>query len=95
MPQPEMKVGLDGTKSWFLNGKLHREGGPAIEYPDGTKWWTLNGQCHREGGPAVECSNGTKHWWLNGKKYSFEDYIMELEKLGLKEVAINCLFQIG
>jgi hypothetical protein len=33
----------DGTKEWFLDGKLHREDGPAIEYPDGRKFWLFNG----------------------------------------------------
>jgi hypothetical protein len=32
-----------GTKRWFLNDKLHRTDGPAIEYADGTKMWYLNG----------------------------------------------------
>jgi hypothetical protein len=32
----------DGDKSWFLNGKLHREDGPAVEWNDGTKFWYLN-----------------------------------------------------
>ena len=35
---------LDGTKSWYLNGKLHREDGPAIECADGNKFWYLNGE---------------------------------------------------
>ena len=35
----------DGTKKWFLKGKLHRKGGPAIEYPDGTCEWYENGCC--------------------------------------------------
>ena len=30
-----VKVYLDGYKEWFLNGKLHREDGPAIEYASG------------------------------------------------------------
>ena len=34
----------DGTKLWYLNGKLHREDGPAAERPDGTKAWYLNGK---------------------------------------------------
>jgi hypothetical protein len=42
MSQPEMKVYSDGTKRWFLNGKLNREDGPAIEWPDGKKYWYLN-----------------------------------------------------
>ena len=42
-PQPTMEVDSFGTKYWYLNGKLHREGGPAIVWADGTKEWCLNG----------------------------------------------------
>ena len=31
-----------GDKCWYLNGKLHREDGPAIEYANGSKSWWLN-----------------------------------------------------
>ena len=44
MNKPEVKVNLHGTKEWYLNGKLHREDGPAIEYADGGKEWYLNGK---------------------------------------------------
>ena len=37
-----VKVYDSGNKQWFLNGKLHREDGPAIERPDGYKAWFLN-----------------------------------------------------
>ena len=67
MSQPEMSVGPTGTKQWFLNGNLHREDGPAIEWPDGSKEWYLHGKCHREDGPAVEFADGEKQWYLNGK----------------------------
>jgi hypothetical protein len=43
-----VKVYDDGTKEWYLNGKLHREDGPAGEYADGSKWWYLNGVYHTE-----------------------------------------------
>ena len=33
----------DGNQFWFLNGKRHREDGPAIEYKEGDKYWFLNG----------------------------------------------------
>jgi len=32
------------TKEWYLNGKHHREDGPAVEYSDGTKEWYLYGK---------------------------------------------------
>ena len=40
--KPTVKVWANGDKSWYLNGKLHREDGPAIEYADGHKSWYLN-----------------------------------------------------
>ena len=36
-------ISKDGTKQWFLNGKRHREDGPAIETTNGHKAWYLNG----------------------------------------------------
>ena len=39
----------DGEKHWWLNGKRHREDGPAIEWADGTKeWWLKNIQFRSE-----------------------------------------------
>ena len=51
-----VKVWANGTKFWYLNGKPHREDGPAVEYANGDKFWYLNGKRHREDGPAVECA---------------------------------------
>jgi hypothetical protein len=62
-----VKVNTNGTKSWYLDNKLHREDGPAIEYSNGSKFWYLNGKRHREDGPAIEWSNGAKEWYLDGK----------------------------
>ena len=67
-----VKVNEYGTKYWYLNGKCHREDGPAIEHSSGTKSWYLNGKRHREDGPAIEHFSGSKSWFLNGK-YHRED----------------------
>lgn len=64
-----VKVYPNGDKYWYLNGELHREDGPAIEYADGTKFWYLHGGLHREDGPALESAYGTKSWYLNGKRH--------------------------
>ena len=40
--QPICETNADGNKYWFLNGKLHRVDGPAVEYVNGTKVWWLN-----------------------------------------------------
>ena len=31
------------SETWYLNGKLHREDGPAVERSNGDKEWWLNG----------------------------------------------------
>ena len=69
-----VKVSADGNKFWYLNDKLHREDGPAVEYADGDKFWYLNGKIHREDGPAVECVDGHKSWWLKGKHMTEEEH---------------------
>ena len=33
----------DGSKAWYVNGKLHRLDGPAVEYADGGKAWYVDG----------------------------------------------------
>jgi antitoxin component YwqK of YwqJK toxin-antitoxin module len=87
-----VEVYEDGSKDWYLNGKLHREDGPAIECADDTKYWFLYGKLHREDGPAIEYANGTKSWYLNGKLLTREEYqsatnpakeltVAEIEKL--------------
>ena len=37
-----VKVFSYGDREWYLNGKRHREDGPAIEQADGTKYWYLD-----------------------------------------------------
>ena len=33
----------NGSKHWYINGKPHRENGPAVEYANCSKAWYLNG----------------------------------------------------
>ena len=33
-----------GAKRWYLNGKVHRLDGPAVERPNCTKYWYVNGE---------------------------------------------------
>ena len=67
-----VKVFDNGDRYWYLNGQLHREDGPAVEYTDGTRIWYLNDKRHREDGPAIKYANGTREWYSNGK-YHRED----------------------
>jgi hypothetical protein len=53
------------STTWHLNGKMHREDGPAVENSHGGKAWYINGKRHREDGPAVEYTDGIKYWYIN------------------------------
>ena len=37
-------VNSHGSQYWYLNGKLHREDGPAIIYANGDQAWYLNSE---------------------------------------------------
>ena len=65
----------NGTTTWRVNGNLHREDGPAVEYANGDKSWYLNGKLHREDGPAVEYANGYKEWRINGIQLSEQEFL--------------------
>ena len=86
------KDGLDidtyGTKYWYLNDKLHRSDGPAVEFKSGNKRWYINGKRHRTDGPAVEYADGDGEWYIDGVKLSEKEYLQvtrnnKLELLGL------------
>ena len=78
--QPVCVIDEYGDKRWKLNGNLHNEHGPAIEFVDGTKCWYINNQCHRfevdlKTGlllPAIEWNDGSKNWYMHGKTHRDE-----------------------
>ena len=85
-----VKIDQDGSKEWFLNGKRHREDGPAVEdVEDGYKAWYLNGELHREDGPAIEKANGHKSWYLNNKEYTKEEFNKKMNSCSGKIVEID------
>jgi len=69
---PEIILDLDGSRSWCVNGLLHREDGPAIEHANGDRSWLINGMFHRENGPAIENMNGDRFWYLNGNEIEYD-----------------------
>ena len=62
-----------GTFYW-VNGKRHREDGPAEEYFNGTKFWYINDELHRLDGPAIEYSYGDKHYRIEGEIYTKDEF---------------------
>ena len=69
-----VEVYPNGHKHWYLNGKRHREDGPAVDSASGSKYWFLNDKRHREDGPAIEHTDGSKSWYLNDKKYTKQEF---------------------
>ena len=59
----------DRGNEYTLDGKMHRDTGPARDDYDGTKIWYQHGILHREAGPAIEHSNGANEWYLWGKQH--------------------------
>jgi hypothetical protein len=57
----------EGVIRYYLNGKLHREDGPAIIWASGTVMFYLKGELHREDGPAVIWASGTVMFYLDGE----------------------------
>ena len=70
----EVEVYANGSKYWYLNGKRHREDGPALERAGGYKAWYLNNKLHREDGPAIEWADGDKCWYLNDEYLTEEEF---------------------
>ena len=89
MIEYNVKVWPDGHKVWCLNGKYHREDGPAIEYASGHKLWCLDGKQHREDGPAVELADGTKCWFLNGKRLTEKEHRDQTQACTNKVIEID------
>ena len=40
----EVRVFVSGDTFWYLDDKLHRENGPAVERRNGNKYYYLNGE---------------------------------------------------
>ena len=76
-----VKVSASGNKFWYLNGKWHREDGPALEYANGDKTWYLNDKRHREDGPAIEYTGGYKAWYLNNNRVTEEEHKRRTSKV--------------
>ena len=61
MTEPICHTYEDGTKRWYTNDKLHREDGPAVEYPNGNKFWYLHG--HEVTMEDVITDPKERFWW--------------------------------
>jgi hypothetical protein len=59
-----------GTRKHYVNGKLHRSDGPALEcLRTGTKVYYEHGRTHRDGGRPAYVAKGRMEYWVNGVKH--------------------------
>ncbi|NVM34059.1 MAG: hypothetical protein HWN81_00590 [Candidatus Lokiarchaeota archaeon] len=64
----------NGHREWYVEGKLHRLDGPAVEFANGSKYWFIDDKLHRLDGPACEYVSGSKRWYINGKHLTEEEF---------------------
>ena len=64
--KPVHEVDSTGGQYWMVDGKYHREDGPAIIWADGTQVWCADGKYHRAAGPSIIWADGTQVWCANG-----------------------------
>lgn len=90
----ELKNGLHvshhGVRCWYLDGQLHRDNLPAVDWPSGTSMFYQHGELHNEDGPAFVRGDGFLHkaWWQHGRRHR-EDGPALIESNGTTEWWIN------
>lgn len=83
-------------KRWHINGKLHREGAPAIiwYFENGKiqkEVWLIENKAHRENGPSETWYNDKgeeiyKYYHINGKELSRDEWLVYNRKRKLNEI---------
>ena len=80
----EVRVYDSGTTHWKLNGKMHRENGPALivcgTANDFISYY-INDRLHRLDGPAIEYANGQNVWYLYGKWISKKNHAIKMRRV--------------
>ena len=66
--EPVCNVFSNSDQIWMMDGKYHREDGPATIKANGTQVWWVNNQKHRIDGPALIWDDGSEEWWINGQQ---------------------------
>ena len=57
------------NKSWWKNGKKHRDIGPASINTYGDQEWCQNNKLHRDNGPTIICANGGQAWYYTCERH--------------------------
>ncbi len=73
----------NGFQQWVINGRCHRDDGPAFISANGSvERWLRHGVNHRWDGPAyVDHVQEHEEWWVNGMRV--DDIIDQITRTGL------------
>jgi hypothetical protein len=66
---------LDGSESWYKDGKRHRDNDlPAVIFSNGGQKWYKEGNLHRDNDlPAIIRYNGSQYWYKDGNCHRDND----------------------
>lgn len=71
------KILANGDQWWYLNGKVHRDDGPAV-ITGKYEMWMQNGTGHRDGNqPAIIRVNGDKEYIVRGQRHRTDGPALE------------------
>jgi hypothetical protein len=74
----EPAIVTPNSQIWLVNGKIERDGEPAIIFSNGDQLWYEAGELNRTDGPAVEKSNGDREWFIRGQRTRTDGPAIEL-----------------
>jgi hypothetical protein len=77
-------VGANGRLEYWVDGAIHRLGGPAI-IDNGNERWMNDGVLDRKDGPAITLANGTREWWVNGVRHRHDGPAIYNRFVGIEE----------
>lgn len=75
----------NGNTTWYLDGRKHREDGPAIQHKFYPCRWYYKGKLHRIGGPAIEEGTHTNaEYYIHGERFTKENYYLFIDLMKLR-----------
>ena len=69
-----ISIYANGSKIWYVDGKISRLDGPAYEHANGGKFWFVDDKLSRLDGPAIEDTDGYKDWYIDDKCLTFIEF---------------------
>ncbi len=82
----------EGTKIWYLYGKIGRRDGASVETVEGSRYWFDGHDLHRVDGPAIEHISGVKIFYLEGRELTVEEWLKRTPVSTEKKVEMALIY---